>query len=51
MPMWKGELWAGDQTEPKVCGKIKVIRDVLVVREIKKVGQLASQVADSKKRC
>lgn len=41
MPMEKRKLVAEVQTESKVWRKIKPIMDVLVVREIKKVGQQA----------
>lgn len=51
MPMEKGTLLAEVQTESKVWRKIKPIIDVLVVRVIKRVGQQASEVGDSKKRC
>lgn len=50
--MGKGKLWAEVQTESKAWGKIKPIMDVLVVREIKKVGQQVSEAGGSKKtRC
>lgn len=48
--MGKGKLWAEVQNESKAWGKIKPIIDVLVVREIKKVGQQVSEAGGSKKK-